>query len=292
MDRAATDPTRSLSNTQREQRDQRPQRSRFRTIALMNQKGGSGKTTTAVNLAAALAEHGKRVLVLDLDPQASASAWFGVMDGGRELYDLLTGSNGTNGNLADLARPTRVPGVDLIPSSAWLVGLERALASEIGSELLVRRHVERLPAAWSFLLVDCPPTLGLLAVSALVACDEVLVPVEAHVMALAGLAALMQTVERVRERLNPALAITGVLPCRYDARTNHSREVVERLRERFGRCVLRSPIRENVRLAEAPSFAQPITVYAPTSAGAEDYRAVAAELLELEHADTHQEAPA
>lgn len=247
----------------------------MRTIAITNQKGGSAKTTTAVNLAAALAEREKRVLVVDLDPQASASSWLGSVDEGRGLFEVLA----DNGNLTDLVRQSNVEGVDLVPASPWLVGAEKALASEPGAEAVLRGALSRLPPRWDFVLLDCPPSLGLLAVSALTAAREVLVPVEARVMALAGLAGLTRTVERIQERTNPDLVLTGILACRLDSRTNLSREVVESLRSRFGRLVFRATVRENVRLAEAPSFRQPITTYAPRSSGAEDYRAVAAELL-------------
>jgi chromosome partitioning protein len=245
------------------------------TLAVTNQKGGSGKTTTAVNLAAALGEKGKRVLVVDLDAQASASMWLGVKDGGRGLFELFQG----NGSLADLVNDTDVPGVELVPSSRWLVGVEKALAGEVGAETILRRAFEKLPPRWDYVFVDCPPSLGLLAVSALVACREVLVPVEAHVMALSGLAALLETVETVRDRLNPELEVSAILACRVNSRTRLSREVVDSLREKFGKLVLRTVVRENVRIAEAPSFHKPVTLYDPRSYGAEDYRAVAAELL-------------
>lgn len=257
----------------------------MRQIAVMNQKGGSGKTTSAVNLAAALGEKGKRVLLIDLDPQASASNWFGVKDGGRGLLEVFTDGQ----PLAPLVQATCAKGVELVPSSTWLVGVERALASEPGTEAILRRALERLPDRWDLVLVDCPPSLGLLAVAALAACGEVLVPVETRVMALAGLASLVQTVERVRDRLNPELRIAGLLPCRVDARTRLSHDIVETLRERFGADVFRTVIRENVRLAEAPSFSKPITIYDPRSAGAEDYRDAAAELLKRDkHAQRKQ----
>ena len=247
----------------------------MRAWAVTNQKGGAGKTTTAVNLAAALGEKGRRVLVVDLDPQASASAWLGVKDGGRGLLEVFT----EKGNLSDLVHQSEAKGVDLVPSSTWLVGVERALAGEVGAETILRRAFERLPKRWDFVLVDCPPSLGFLAVSALVAVREVLVPVETTVMALGGLAALAQTVERVRDRLNPDLELAAILACRYQARRKLSVEVLASLRTHFGKTVLRSVVRENVRLAEAPSHRKPVTTYAPTSHGAEDYRAVAAELL-------------
>jgi len=248
----------------------------MKTWAVFNQKGGSSKTTTTVNLAAALGEKGKRSLVIDLDPQASASSWLGVQDGGRGLLEVFTES----GRLGGLVEETGVPGVDLIPGSSWLMGTERAVAGEPGAEVILRRALGGLsPGRWDFVFLDCPPSLGFLAVSALVAAREVLVPVEASTLALGGLAALLQTVERVKERLNPDLDISGLLICRTDGRTRLSRDLEERLRERFGRLVFRSTIRENVRLREAWSFAQPVTVYAPRSPGAEDYRSAASEFL-------------
>jgi len=248
----------------------------MRTVAFTNQKGGSSKTTSAVSLAAAFGEKGKKVLVLDLDPQATASSWLGVKDGGRGLLEVFT----DNGNLGTLVHKTDVPGVDVVPSSAWLMGAERALAAEPGAETILRRSLSKLPAGrWDFVFLDCPPTLGVLAVSALTAAGEVLVPVECSTPALAGLASLLQTVERVRERLNPELELSAILVCRTDSRTNLSKDLVESLRKRFGPLVLRTTIRETVRLKEAWSFSKPITVYAPRSPGAEDYRSAAAELL-------------
>lgn len=251
----------------------------MRTIAVVNQKGGSGKTTTAVNLAAALAELGRRVLLIDLDPQASASSWLGIGDGGRGLLDVLT----DNGNLADITDETDITDLEAIPASMWLVGAEKALAGEVGAELILRREIGKLPASrWDYLLMDCPPSLGILTVNALAAADEVLIPVEAHVMALSGLAQLLQTIEVVRERLNPQLRVGGILPCRVDSRTRHAKEIVQALRERFGAQVYATIIRENVRLAEAPSFAQPITAYDPHSPGAQDYRDAAREMVAQE----------
>ena len=247
----------------------------MRTLAIANQKGGSAKTTTAVNLAATLGEGGSRVLLLDLDPQASASQWYGMTTASRGLLDVFVGT----GTLAALVQPTTVAGGDLVPASTWLVGVEKALAGEIGAETLLRRHLEALPTArWDYLLIDCPPTLGLLTVNALAAVQGLLVPVEAHVMALQGLAQLLQTVAVIQARLNPALSIAGILACRVHARTRHAQEVVEELRRRFGDLVYQVVIRDNVRLAECPSFGCPITHYAPRSPGAEDYRALAAEI--------------
>lgn len=249
-----------------------------RTVAVVNQKGGSGKTTTAVNLAAALGELGRRVLVVDLDPQASASSWLGVKDGGRGLLEVLT----ENGNLADLVNVTDVFNVSAIPSSSWLVGVEKVLASEVGAESILKRKLGALPDSWDYVLLDCPPSLGVLTVNALTAADEVLVPVEAHVMALKGLAQLLQTVEVVKERLNHSLKVSGIVACRVDGRTRHALDVVEKVRERFGPLVFQTVIRENVKVAESYSFAKPIITYDPKSAGAEDHRALALEVTRQE----------
>ena len=251
----------------------------MRSIAIVNQKGGSGKTTTAVNLAAALGEKNRCVLLVDLDPQASASNWYGVKEAGRGLLEVFTDGR----DLASLVQKTEAPGVSIAPSSSWLVGIEKALAGEVGAETILRKRTGDLSASkWDYLLIDCPPTLGTLTVNALTAVQEVLVPVEAHVMALNGLVQLIQTVNAVKERLHPPLRMAGILACRVDARTRHALEVVEQLRERFLRLVYRTLIRENVRLAECPSFGVPITQYDPNSYGAEDYRALAGEIIKQE----------
>lgn len=248
----------------------------MRTIAITNQKGGSGKTTTAVNLASALAEKGKKVLVIDLDPQASATSWFGIADGGKRLLEVFT----DNVNLTDVAESTNVANVWIAPSSNWLLGVEKALSGEVGAETIFRDAILRIPKdRWDFILLDCPPSFGLLSISALVAAQEVLVPVEASSMALTGLAKLVQTLDQAKKRLNPKLALSAVLPCRVDARSNISKDVISKLRGHFGDKVFKTVVRESVRFREAPSHGKPITTYAPSSAGAEDYRAVAAELL-------------
>lgn len=247
----------------------------MRTVAVAMQKGGSAKTTTAVNLAAALAEKGKRVLVVDVDPQANATSWFGIRDAGKGLFAAIC----ENGSVSDILVPTAASGVDLVPSSAWLVGAEKALASEVGAETILRRRLKAVAGTYDVALIDTPPTLGILTVGALVAADEVLVPVEAHVMALNGLAQLLRTVGTVRDRLNEDLRLLGIVACRVDARTRHAQDVVEELRKRFPAEVFRTAVRENVRLAEAPSFGQPVTAYDPRSTGAEDYRALADEVL-------------
>ena len=248
----------------------------MRSVAFTNQKGGTAKTTSAVSVAAALAEGGKTVLLVDLDPQGCASTWCGVSDGGKPVFEALTGGNGS---LSDVVSLSAIPGVDVVPATEWLSGVDRALAGEVGAETLLRRALHALPKKWDFVLVDCPPSFGLLSVSALVACREVFVPVEVSTLAVAGLVRLVQTVDRVRERLNPELRLAHILPVRVDMRTNLSHEVVDRLRSRFGDLVLQTVVRETVRLREAYSFQKPITTYDPKGPGAEDYRAVALELL-------------
>jgi chromosome partitioning protein len=249
----------------------------MRTIAITNQKGGSGKTTTAVNVAAALGEGGQRVLVVDLDPQGSATAWLGVQAPARTVYDVFA----EDAALLDVVvAETSAPGVALAPSGPLLTRAERNLGGDMEALAALRRALEQTPAdAFDLVLVDCPPAVAFLTPAALVGCRELVVPVEARVMALQGLASMVQTVDRLRSAFNAGLTLSGILPCRVDARTNLSREVVDALRTRFGPTVFTTAVRENVRLAEAPSHAQPITRYAPTSPGAEDYRAVAAELL-------------
>jgi len=244
-----------------------------RTIAVAHHKGGTAKTTTTVNLAAALAEAGHRVLVIDMDPQGSATAWLGVRDPEYSVIDAIR--DGTD--LAHLVYETTAPGVQLVPTSPELI--VAGSDEETDTALGFIKAMERLSPLWDFVLVDCPPSLGYLGVAPLAVCDEVLVPVEAHVLAVAGLSSLMETIGRVSGRLNPKLKITGVLACRVD-HTAHSRMVVERLARRFPRSFMRTQIRENIRLAEAPSFRAPITTYAPQSSGAEDYRALAAEIAE------------
>lgn len=251
----------------------------MRRLAITNQKGGSAKTTTAVNLAAALAEKGRSVLVIDLDPQANCSTWLGAGGAETGAYELLTQS----GAVALLIQPTAVESVAIIPANPSLNGAERVLAREVGAEMTLRRRLSAFSGLrCDYLLIDTPPTLGLLTLNALAAADELIVPVEAHVLALAGVAQLFETVRMVNERLNPNLTIAGIVACRVDSRTRHASEVTQSLRNTFGDQVFETEIRENIRLAEAPSFKQPITSYDPRSSGAADYRALASEVLRQE----------
>jgi chromosome partitioning protein len=256
----------------------------MRILAVTNQKGGTGKTTTTVNLAAALARLGRRVLVLDLDPQASTSAWLGVRDGGTGLLDALLAEDGEDGgSLAGLVRPGSAHGVDLIPASAQLARAERHLAAALGGERTLLGLVRGLPRdRWDYLLIDCPPALGQLTINALAAAGELLVPVEASTMAVAGLAGLLKTVAQARRHLNPDLAFCGIFACRVDSRTVLARDVVAALGERFPEVALATAIRESVRLREAWGQAAPIDRFAPRSSGAEDYRCLALEITRQE----------
>lgn len=252
----------------------------MRAIAIVNQKGGTGKTTTTVSLGAALAERGRRVLLIDLDPQHSTTTWLAVEDVGKGVFDLFAEPERTE--TQSLVRPTATDNLYLLGASVWLVGAEKALSNQPGAETILREKLGELDGTqFDYVLLDCSPNLGVLTVNALTAVREVLVPVECHVMGLQGLAQLLQTVEIVRKRLNPSLRIAGILACRLDNRTKHGPETVAILRCRFHQ-TFQTVIRENVRLAECPSMGEPITAYAPSSSGAEDYRALAEELLSEE----------
>ncbi len=249
----------------------------MRTVAIANHKGGSAKTTTTVNVAAALGEAGHRVLVIDMDPQGSATSWLGVDDAESGVIDAILG----RASLAHLVHETTAPGVGLVPASPQLVTTHAAGETEIALGFI--RAMERLPAIWDMVLVDCPPSLGYLGVAPLAACQEALVPVEAHVLAMAGTTSLLETMARIQVRLNPGLRLSGVVACRVN-RTVHTRAVADRLRQRFPEAFLGTQIRESIRLAEAPSFRLPITRYSPESTGAVDYRSLAAEFGGTEHA--------
>jgi len=250
----------------------------MKIIAVANQKGGCAKTTTVVNLAACLAEHNKKVLVIDLDSQANATSWLGADPQSLGAIRLLT----TKDALEKLILPSCVQGVHLIAASRELVNFEKIVAGEISVETRLKRRLAGLSFAdWDYVLIDTPPTLGLMTLNALSAAQDLLVPVTTHVLSLSGVAQLIETLEEVKEILNPTLNILGFVACRVDSRTRHSKEIMELLINQFGDKVLKSVIRESVRLAEAPSFQLSINQYGSRSAAADDYRALAAEILLL-----------
>ncbi|MFZ0565779.1 MAG: ParA family protein [Chlamydiales bacterium] len=244
-------------------------------IAIINQKGGSAKTTTAVNLGATLAENGKKVLLVDIDPQGSSSKWLRCVNTEKGIYNVFV----ENTCISDNIKETSITGLTIIPSSQWLIGVEKALASEVGAETILKRKLAELKREWDYILIDCPPALGLLSLNALVSATEILVPLETRIMALDGLAQLLKTVEMVKDRLNPDLKINGIIPCRVDKRTRLSVDVIDELKKRFKGIVYNTCIRETVKLAECPSFGQPITIYDTKSPGAKDYRSLAKELI-------------
>jgi ATPases involved in chromosome partitioning len=254
-----------------------------RTIAVVNQIGGSGKTTTAVNLAACLAELGKHVLLIDLDPQADVSYWCSIKDTEHRLLDLFVNDR----NLTDLIQTWRVKRVDVIPSSHQLIEAEKALAGKVNAESILRSHLSHLPLEkWDYIFLDCSSSLGYLTLNALTAAHAAIIPVEAHVMALNGIPHLLKLIERVKEQYNSGLKISGILACRVNTNIRHNQEIVELLRKHFGMLVYERFIRENIRLAESPSFGQPITQYDGRSSGAEDYRVLTGEFLRREQQDT------
>jgi chromosome partitioning protein len=243
--------------------------------AVANQKGGVGKTTTALNVAACLAEAGERTLVLDLDPQANATSGLGERAGSASSYDLLDGVD-----LQKVARETRFPNLFLVPSRPELAGAVVELARKDDGETYLRRALVSARSAYSFVFIDCPPSLGPLTVNALAACDRVLVPVQCEYYALEGLSQLLRSVELVRSRLNPRLSIAGMLLTMVDSRTRLAADVAAELRRAFGDLVFEAVVPRSVRLAEAPSHGLPITAYDPSSSGAGAYYRVASELID------------
>jgi chromosome partitioning protein len=250
-----------------------------RVIAMANQKGGVGKTTTTISLGAALAELGQKVLVVDFDPQGGCALGLGIEPGALELsvYDALLDRSCRS---EDVVIGTSVPGMDLLPSNIDLSAAELMLVQEVAREQSLSRALAPLRRGYDFVLVDCPPSLGLLTINALTAADGVIVPLECEYYALRGMGLLMDSIERVRERLNPQLEVDGILPTMYDGRTIHAREVLERVREAFGDALFDAVIRKTIRFAEAPVAGEPILTYAPTSTGSASYRALAKEVID------------
>jgi chromosome partitioning protein len=250
-----------------------------RIVAICNQKGGVGKTTTTINLGAALAEHGRKVLLVDFDPQGALSVGLGFQPHELEvtIYNLLMERNLT---AHDVLFKTSVDGLDLLPSNIDLAGAEVQLVHEVGREFVLGRVLQPVMPEYDIILIDCQPSLGLLTVNALACADGVLVPLECEYFALRGVALLMETIDKVSSRLSPKLVMDGLLATMYDSRTLHTREVLANVVEGFGERVFHTVISRTVRFPDATVAGEPITTFDPTSNGASAYRELAKEVLD------------
>lgn len=249
-----------------------------RKIALANQKGGVGKTTTAINLTAYLADFGYRVLIIDFDPQGNTTSGFGIDKQAIRLssYDLII----NNTPAEQILLPTRIPNLDMIPASIALAGAEVELVQVMAREQMLKEALAPIEDNYHFILIDCPPSLGLLTINALSAADSVLVPIQCEYFALEGLTQLMNTMQLVQKRLNPNLEIEGVVLTMYDGRTKLSNQVVNEVQRHFTNKVYRTVIPRSVRLGEAPSYGQTIIEYAPQSSAGQAYLSLAQEVIQ------------
>ena len=248
-----------------------------RVIAIANQKGGVGKTTTTINLSACLAEKGKKILVIDTDPQGNTTSGFGLEKNDIEntIYELLLGEISIEESIIKNA----VEGVDIIPSNVNLAAVEIELIGVDKKEFILRNEVEWVKDRYDFIIIDCPPSLSLLTINSMTTADTVLVPIQCEYYALEGLSQLIHTVNLVKERLNPDLDMEGVVFTMFDSRTNLSMQVVENVKANIKQKVYDTLIPRNIRLAEAPSYGMPINIYDPKSAGAEAYMSLADEII-------------
>lgn len=251
-----------------------------RIIAVANQKGGVGKTTTTVNLSACLAEAGKKVLTVDCDPQGNTSSGLGIDKNAldKTLYNLLLGEY----VVEEVIRETAIEGLKILPANVNLAGAEIELIGYPEREYILKKLLNVFRYVYDYVIIDCPPSLNVLTINALTAADSVLVPIQCEYYALEGLSQLLHTIELVQKRLNPELSMEGVVFTMFDSRTNLSLQVVEEVKKHLGKNVYRSIIPRNVRLSEAPSHGLPITLYDERSKGAESYRALALEVIEKE----------
>lgn len=246
-------------------------------IAIANQKGGVGKTTTSINLSASLAEKGKKVLVIDTDPQGNTTSGFGIDKNNLDItiYDLMLGES----SIQDCILKEVIKNLDLLPSNVNLAATEIELIGVDKKEYILKNEVDWVRDKYDFMIIDCPPSLNALTINALTAADTVLVPIQCEYYALEGLSQLIHTVNLVKERLNPALDMEGVVFTMYDSRTNLSMQVVENVKSHLKQNVYETMIPRNIRLAEAPSYGMPIHIYDPKSAGAEAYMKLADEVM-------------
>lgn len=248
-----------------------------RIIAIANQKGGVGKTTTAINLSSCLAESGKKVLTIDIDPQGNTTSGFGLDKGNirNTVYSLMLGES----SIWDCVQRNVYPGLDILPSDVDLAAAEIELIGVEEKEYILKDEVDRVRSYYDFIIIDCPPSLNMLTVNAMTTADTVLVPIQCEYYALEGLSQLIHTVNLVKERLNPELEMEGVVFTMYDARTNLSLQVVENVKNNLKQAIYKTIIPRNIRLAEAPSHGLPINVYDTRSSGAESYRLLAEEVI-------------
>ncbi len=247
------------------------------TIAIANQKGGVGKTTSAVSIGAELGQKGIKTLLIDFDPQGNATSGLGVelREAGEDLFDMFLGKS----SLEKIIRPSVIPGLDVAPSSADLVGIEIELGKVAGRELILKSQLELLKRRYQVILIDCPPSSGLLSLNALGAAERVLVPLQSEYYALEGLTALMKTIQFVQQTFNPKLELLGVFLTMFDARTNLSLQVEAEAKQYFGPLLMETRIPRNIRLSEAPSHSKPICLYDPSSAGAKAYLSLTDEFV-------------
>ena len=243
-------------------------------ISIANQKGGVGKSTTAINLSAALALKGKRVLLVDMDPQGATTVGLGLRNANPTIYNVILDEV----DIEDVIMPTQIEGLELIPSNIALSGAEIELSSQIGREYILRNKLAKIKDKYDYVIIDTPPSLGILTMNSLVASDEVIIPIQAEYYALEGIGLLLKAIKLVRERLGIPLEIRSFLITMFDKRTNLSKEVKEEVKKIFGEKVFRTMIPRNVKLAEAPSHGKPIFLYAPDSRGAKAYMKLAEEV--------------
>lgn len=260
-----------------------------KVISISNQKGGVGKTTSAVNLSASLASKGQKTLIIDLDPQGNASSGFGIYKedvGEQSVYQVLIGDKDIN----QVKQACNIPGLDLVAASTDLIGAEIELVSAFARETRLKTAIEKVRADYDYILIDCPPSLGLLTVNSLTAADAVMIPLQCEYYALEGLSHLMHTIDLVKGSLNPELELMGILLTMFDGRTSLAKQVEKEVREHFGDKVFKTVIPRNVRLSEAPSHGVPAMLYDIASRGTQGYLAIAEEILDAQKSELNEAA--